>query len=71
MVPKLVSLADRYDAVNRNWMEAGVEPGLCDVLADPLVHLVMRRDGVTQGELRGVVARARVTLGVAPCRCAA
>ena len=70
-MPKLVPLAERYDAVNRNWMEAGVEPVLCEVLSDPLVHLVMRRDGVTQSELRGVVAQARTTLGVAPCRCAA
>jgi hypothetical protein len=29
------------------WGVAGVEPALCDLLDDPLVRLVMRRDGVT------------------------
>jgi hypothetical protein len=57
--------------INRAWQEAGVEPDLCDVLADPLVHAVMRRDGVSQAQLRHVVTRARVQLGIGPCRCAA
>ncbi len=34
------------------WLGAGQEPALEEVLADPLVHLVMRRDGVTPGESR-------------------
>ena len=50
-MPKLVPLAHRYDAVNRNWMEAGIEPVLCEMLADPLVHLVMRRDGISREEV--------------------
>jgi hypothetical protein len=55
-----------------DWLRPGVEPLLGEVLADPLVHLVMRRDGVTQAQLRGVVARAQACLRGDPCcRCAA
>ena len=49
------------------WREAGHEPGLGEVLADPLVHLVMRRDGVTLPELEGVVAAARARLRRGVC----
>jgi hypothetical protein len=30
------------------WERPGEEPALHDVLADPIVHLVMKRDGLTQ-----------------------
>jgi len=30
-----------------DWRCAGEEPRLDDLLADPLVHLVMRRDGIS------------------------
>jgi hypothetical protein len=53
------------------WSQAGQEPALAEVLADPIIHLVMRRDGVTLAQLRGVIARARWALSVGPCRCAA
>lgn len=45
------------------WAVSGVEPALCDILADPLVHLVMRRDGVTPAALRAVLTGARTRLG--------
>jgi hypothetical protein len=38
---------------------AGAEPALEELLADPVLHLVMRRDGVSPGELRAVIAAAR------------
>lgn len=41
---------------------AGTEPLLADVLADPLVQLVMRRDGVTPQALHRVIADARADL---------
>jgi hypothetical protein len=41
------------------WRLGGREPTLADVLADPLVHFVMRRDGVTLAELIGVIAEAQ------------
>jgi hypothetical protein len=66
-MPRLISL----NPINRNWQGAGTEPALADVLADPEVHLVMRRDGVAPVELRAVIARARDALGVRLCRCAA
>jgi hypothetical protein len=41
------------------WTRAGVEPALEELLADPVLHLVMRRDGVSLAELRAVIAAAR------------
>jgi len=61
----------RYAAINRSWEEPGSEPRLAEVFADPIVHLVMRRDSVSLGELRAVVARAQARLGERLCRCAA
>jgi hypothetical protein len=55
----------------RKWSQTGQEPALVEVLADPIIHLVMRRDGVTLAQLHGVIARARWALSVGPCRCAA
>jgi hypothetical protein len=41
------------------WSEAGIEPRLEDMLADPLVRAVMRRDGVTSEELRDILEALR------------
>lgn len=38
------------------------EPPLRQVLADPIVHLVMRRDNLTPDEVRSVVESARARL---------
>ncbi|WP_374301904.1 hypothetical protein [Ferrovibrio sp.] len=35
----------------------GREPALSDMLADPITQMLMRRDGVQEGELRRLVAR--------------
>jgi hypothetical protein len=51
------------------WASGGIEPALREVLADPLVHLVMRRDGVSPAELAAVVAAARQKLGFRDCLC--
>ena len=41
--------------MNRNvWMYG--EPALDDVLNDPIVHLVMRRDGIGVAEVRAAIA---------------
>jgi hypothetical protein len=56
---------------NRLWRKAGEEPDLAEVLADPLVHLVMRRDGISLAQLQSVIARARAALRAGLCRCAA
>ncbi len=42
-----------------NWAEAGVEPKLDDMIADPLVRLLMRHDGVSTEELRGMLEALR------------
>ena len=65
-----------FSHVSRQWLEAGQEPALVDLLADPLVRLVMRRDGVSVSDLCNHIATARTRLGFAhfgdgPCRCAA
>jgi hypothetical protein len=54
-----------------DWLSS-TEPRLGDVLGDPLVHAVMRRDGVSQAQLRAIIARAQACLRGDPCcRCAA
>jgi hypothetical protein len=54
------------------WTRAGAEPSLAEILADPIVHLVMRRDGVAEIELRLVIAAAQARIGsrLCPCRAA-
>lgn len=48
-------------AANGHW-PAGTEPAVDDILADPLVHLVMRRDGVSMSDLQRLVATVRAGL---------
>ena len=65
-----------FSHVSRAWLEAGKEPALTELLADPVLHLVMRRDGIAMAELCNHIATARARLGLArfgegPCRCAA
>jgi hypothetical protein len=43
---------------SRRYASAGPEPSLREMLADPIVHAVMRRDGITREELVAVVERA-------------
>lgn len=65
-----------FSHVSRAWLEPGQEPALADVLIDPVLHLVMRRDGIGMTELCNHIAAARARLGLkrfgdGPCRCAA
>lgn len=41
------------------WERLGIEPPLCEVLADPLVHAVMQCDGVSRATLDSVIAHAK------------
>jgi hypothetical protein len=43
----------------KNYAVSGVEPALSEVLDDPIVHLVMARDGVTRGNLELLVEQVR------------
>lgn len=38
---------------------AGVEPALSEVLDDPIVHLLMARDGVTRSDLELLIEQVR------------
>jgi hypothetical protein len=40
----------------------GDEPGLNEVLADPMTQLLMRRDGVKETEIRRLASRLRQRL---------
>jgi len=57
--------------INRAWLEPGTEPALAELYADPVLHLVLRRDGITLGDLQRVVGRAQCALRSQVCRCAA
>lgn len=50
--------------------EPDIEPSLEDMLADPLVHLVMQRDGVSRADVQQVIdqTRARLVTGAAPAK---
>ncbi|MGE5537457.1 MAG: hypothetical protein ACM30I_02495 [Gemmatimonas sp.] len=41
---------------------AGVEPSLAEVLAEPIVRTLMKRDSVTEEALAAVIADARAQL---------
>ncbi|WP_147274825.1 hypothetical protein [Ferruginivarius sediminum] len=45
-----------------DWRDAGVEPPLEDILSDPIVGLVARRDGLSTGDIRSAVFQARNAL---------
>lgn len=53
------SLSGRGSPVN---IVFGGEPALTDLLADPVVELLMRCDGVTREALETVICRARSRL---------
>jgi hypothetical protein len=54
------------------WVRGGAEPALEELLADPVLHLVMRRDRVSLAELRGIIVAAQVRRREAsPCQCLA
>jgi hypothetical protein len=46
------------------WMCAGREPALSSMIDDPIVRLVMKRDGLTSADVWRIVERAQLRLGV-------
>jgi hypothetical protein len=40
------------------WIDAGIEPALAELLADPIMHAVMRADGVRLQEVLSTVSLA-------------
>lgn len=47
---------------DNNYQDGLREPGLGDMLADPITRAVMRRDGVEEGALRALMASQRESL---------
>lgn len=43
----------------RSYVAPSGEPSLAEIMADPIVHLVMRSDGVTPQDVLAVIANAR------------
>jgi hypothetical protein len=46
----------------RAYLEAGQEPSIAEVLAEPIVRAVMRRDAISEAALIVVIDRAREQL---------
>ena len=54
------------------WAKPGAEPSLSEILADPLIHLLFRRDHISARHVRAVIEHARAKRAVEPsCRKAA
>ena len=51
-------------STRRAYETAGEEPELIEVLADPVIHAVMRRDGVTIAELCSAIRAGKRRLGI-------
>jgi hypothetical protein len=58
------SNAEMPAAINamRAYDEAGIEPSIAEVLAEPIVHAVMRRDSISEATLVGFIKEARKRL---------
>ena len=41
------------------WGGPGIEPRLCEMLADPVMQAIMRSDGVSRAALEAFIAEAR------------
>jgi hypothetical protein len=52
--------------MSRFYRSAGEEPELDEIFADPIIHAVMRRDGVSREALCRVIQTARLALGLVP-----
>ena len=46
----------------RFWQESGIEPSLEDMLADPLIRLVMQCDGISKADVEDVIDQTRARL---------
>ena len=49
---------------NEPYAIAGVEPAIEEILSDPITCALMRRDGVSEGTLRSLLASMRASLQV-------
>jgi hypothetical protein len=49
-----------------DWGRPGVEPQVEEIVHDPIVQLIMRRDRLTVAQIMATVTRARARLRSAP-----
>ena len=49
------------------WATSGVEPSLSELFADPILHLVLRRDRITLAEVHAAVGAAQCRLRAVDC----
>ena len=52
-------LGDGADSPKHYWIDSGIEPTLADLLSDPIMHAVMRADGIRVQDVLATVAEAR------------
>jgi hypothetical protein len=50
-------------AARDTWTGSPVEPSIDDILSDPIIRLVLRRDGLTVGTVRAQLDKERRRLG--------
>lgn len=60
-----------HSTINRAWLKAGEEPALPDLLADPILQLLLLSDGISLRDVDHAVALAQRALRSRLCRCAA
>ena len=48
--------------MTQDYREAGVEPSVEDLMSDPIVHLILRRDRITPADTWAAVTDARRSL---------
>lgn len=60
--PATLLPVDRPTSAATPYARAGTEPTLEDVLNDPLVHLILERDGLDRTEVRDRMTRAAAML---------
>ncbi len=51
---------------NKRWRRGGVEPGIEELLTDPIVGLVLQRDRITLDDVWAVIYKARRERRVRP-----
>lgn len=59
---------ERSDAFDKPWHEPGIEPALNDMLDDPVVQLLMQRDGVGRSDVERLIDLMRVRVMSARAR---
>lgn len=57
---------DRQAYVDGPYVDAGDEPSLCEMLADPMIHLVAKSDKVEIDDLAGTMKMMRAKIRKSP-----